>query len=80
VAAAQRRLRADPHREGVAPGSSRALVALPQACCLGRSRAAGVPGVAASLLERAGHRDLTVLAGGAHDWAEVTGRELETGP
>ena len=35
---------------------------------------------AASLLERAGHRDLTVLAGGAHDWAQATGRELETGP
>jgi hydroxyacylglutathione hydrolase len=38
-------------------------------------RAAG----GASLLERAGHRDLAVLQGGAHDWAEVTGRRLETG-
>ena len=39
-------------------------------------RAAG----AASLLERAGHRDLAVLVGGPRDWADATGRELETGP
>lgn len=38
-------------------------------------RAAG----AASLLERAGHRDLAVLHGGPGDWAEATGGELETG-
>ncbi len=38
-------------------------------------RAAG----AASLLERAGHRDLAVLAGGPQDWARATGRDLETG-
>ena len=31
----------------------------------------------ASLLERAGRRDLTVLVGGADDWAEATGRSLE---
>jgi glyoxylase-like metal-dependent hydrolase (beta-lactamase superfamily II)/rhodanese-related sulfurtransferase len=31
----------------------------------------------ASLLERAGYRDLTVLAGGPDDWAEATGRSLE---
>jgi hydroxyacylglutathione hydrolase len=43
--------------------------------CRHGERAAG--GV--SLLERAGHRDLAVLQGGAHDWAEVTGRDLETG-
>lgn len=34
---------------------------------------------AASLLERAGHRHLTVLSGGPDDWATATGRTLETG-
>lgn len=34
---------------------------------------------AASLLERAGHRELSVLSGGPDDWAEVTGRNLVTG-
>jgi rhodanese-related sulfurtransferase len=34
---------------------------------------------AASLLERAGHHDVVVLAGGPGDWAEVSGRQLETG-
>lgn len=34
---------------------------------------------AASLLERAGYRNLTVLDGGPDDWAEATGRRLETG-
>ncbi|MBQ0925794.1 MBL fold metallo-hydrolase [Saccharopolyspora endophytica] len=34
---------------------------------------------AASLLERAGHRDLAVLTGGPDDWATVTGHRLETG-
>ena len=33
---------------------------------------------AASLLARAGHRDLAVLAGGPQDWADATGRGLET--
>jgi hydroxyacylglutathione hydrolase len=33
---------------------------------------------AASLLARAGHRDLAVLAGGPDDWAATTGRDLET--
>jgi rhodanese-related sulfurtransferase len=35
---------------------------------------------AASLLERAGHRDLAVLDGGPQDWADATGRSLQTGP
>jgi hydroxyacylglutathione hydrolase len=35
---------------------------------------------AASLLERAGHRDLTVLRGGPDDWANASGRTLATGP
>ena len=34
---------------------------------------------AASLLERAGHHDVVVLAGGPGDWAEVSGGQLETG-
>jgi hydroxyacylglutathione hydrolase len=35
---------------------------------------------AASLLERAGHRDLAVLVGGPDDWAKATGHTLDTGP
>jgi glyoxylase-like metal-dependent hydrolase (beta-lactamase superfamily II)/rhodanese-related sulfurtransferase len=38
-------------------------------------RAAG----AASLLERAGHRDLAVLVGGPDDWARATGEDLDPG-
>ena len=34
---------------------------------------------AASLLGRAGHRDLAVLTGGPDDWARATDRPLETG-
>jgi 3-mercaptopyruvate sulfurtransferase SseA len=34
---------------------------------------------AASLLERAGHGDLAVLAGGPHDWADATGEQLQQG-
>lgn len=33
---------------------------------------------AASLLEQAGHRDLTVVRGGPDDWARATGQALET--
>jgi hydroxyacylglutathione hydrolase len=39
-------------------------------------RAAG----AASLLERAGHRDVAVLVGGPDDWAKATGSALATTP
>ena len=35
---------------------------------------------AASLLQRAGHRGLAVLAGGAGDWAAATGHPLQEGP
>ena len=35
---------------------------------------------AASLLQRAGHDGLAVLAGGAPDWAAATGRPLRKGP
>ena len=34
---------------------------------------------AASLLERSGHRDVTVLAGGPKDWVAATGRRLVMG-
>jgi rhodanese-related sulfurtransferase/glyoxylase-like metal-dependent hydrolase (beta-lactamase superfamily II) len=34
---------------------------------------------AASMLQRAGHHGLTVLAGGAEDWAQATGRPLQEG-
>lgn len=34
---------------------------------------------AASLLERAGHTDVTVMIGGPEDWAKATGRPLEVG-
>ncbi len=33
----------------------------------------------ASLLERAGHRDLAILVGAADDWAKATGTTLDTG-
>ena len=33
----------------------------------------------ASLLERAGHRDVSVLVGGPDDWASAHGTALETG-
>jgi glyoxylase-like metal-dependent hydrolase (beta-lactamase superfamily II)/rhodanese-related sulfurtransferase len=33
----------------------------------------------ASLLERAGHTELSILAGSAPDWAKITGRALATG-
>jgi len=33
----------------------------------------------ASLLERAGHRQVSILTAGAHDWAHATGRRLATG-
>ncbi|MFC8275581.1 hypothetical protein ACFUJR_24205 [Streptomyces sp. NPDC057271] len=32
---------------------------------------------AASLLQRAGHKDLAVLDGGPADWSKATGRRLE---
>lgn len=35
---------------------------------------------AASLLQRAGRRELAVLVGGAEDWAKATGRPLADGP
>ena len=35
---------------------------------------------AASLLQRAGHRGLAVLTGGAGDWADATGQPLREGP
>jgi glyoxylase-like metal-dependent hydrolase (beta-lactamase superfamily II)/rhodanese-related sulfurtransferase len=44
-------------------------------CAHGERAATG-----ASLLERAGHAQVSIVAGGgAHDWAEATGRSLQTG-
>jgi rhodanese-related sulfurtransferase len=43
-------------------------------CAHGERAATG-----ASLLERAGHDDLSILAGGADEWAEATGHTLVTG-
>jgi rhodanese-related sulfurtransferase len=34
---------------------------------------------AATLLHRAGHRDVAVLVGGADEWAKATGQRLESG-
>jgi hydroxyacylglutathione hydrolase len=55
---------------------AQAAAALPDAptvvMCGHGERAAG----AASLLERAGHHDVAVLAGGPDDWSAVTGRTL----
>ena len=35
---------------------------------------------AASLLQRAGHQGLAVLAGGPQEWAAATGQPLQEGP
>jgi hydroxyacylglutathione hydrolase len=43
-------------------------------CGHGERAATGV-----SLLERAGHREMSILAGSAHDWAKATGRILDSG-
>jgi hydroxyacylglutathione hydrolase len=61
---------------GVAAAADR-LPATPTVLMCGHGeRAAG----AASVLERAGHRDLAVLVGGPEDWARATGSALATGP
>jgi hydroxyacylglutathione hydrolase len=60
---------------GVAAAADR-LPATPTVLMCGHGeRAAG----AASVLERAGHRDLAVLVGGPEDWARATGSALQTG-
>ncbi len=59
----------------VAAAASRLNAAATVVMCGHGERAAS----AASLLERAGHRDLAVLAGGPQDWANATGRPLEIG-
>ncbi|GDY32296.1 MBL fold metallo-hydrolase [Gandjariella thermophila] len=62
---------------GDVPGRAEELPREPTVVMCGHGeRAMG----AASLLERAGHRDLAVLRGGPEDWVAVTGRELATGP
>jgi glyoxylase-like metal-dependent hydrolase (beta-lactamase superfamily II)/rhodanese-related sulfurtransferase len=76
------------HAAGHLPGAylielgelSRRAASLPQGAitvmCAHGERAA----TAASLLEREGHRDLAILVGASpQDWAEATGRALDTG-
>jgi hydroxyacylglutathione hydrolase len=61
---------------GDLPGRSAELPDEPTVVMCGHGeRAAG----GASLLERAGHTDVTVLVGGPDDWARDTGRSLESG-
>jgi hydroxyacylglutathione hydrolase len=61
---------------GALAQAAASLTAAPTVVTCGHGeRAAG----GASLLERAGHRDLAVLVGGPRDWAGATGRQLETG-
>lgn len=60
-------------RVAAAPGE---LPRLPTVVMCGHGERAAS---AASLLERAGHRDVEVLLGGPQDWAAVAGRGLETG-
>lgn len=57
------------HRVGDLPAAPTVLM------CNHGERAMG----AASLLARAGHRDVAVLAGGPEDWAAATGTALATG-
>lgn len=56
---------------GAEPGSGEPVLVM---CGHGERAMSG-----ASLLARAGHTDLAVLAGGAADWVAVTGRRLEVG-
>lgn len=57
------------HRAGEVPDTAVTVM-----CGHGERAATG-----ASLLERAGHHDLSILAGSAGDWARATGRSLQTG-
>ncbi|WP_214370777.1 MBL fold metallo-hydrolase [Pseudonocardia sp. H11422] len=59
----------------VAAAAGRLPAAPTVVMCGHGERAAG----AASLLERAGHRDLAVMVGGPDDWSRTTGRTLESG-
>ncbi|HZD75083.1 MAG TPA: rhodanese-like domain-containing protein [Actinomycetota bacterium] len=63
------------HVELGALASAGALPAGPLAVMCGHGERAMT---GASLLQRAGRRDLTVLVGGASDWSAATGRPLET--
>jgi hydroxyacylglutathione hydrolase len=60
---------------GDLPDHTTEAPAAPVVMCGHGERAMG----AASLLERAGHRDLAVLIGGPDDWAKNTGQPLDTG-
>jgi hydroxyacylglutathione hydrolase len=61
---------------GDLPGKAPAAPAGPAVVMCGHGERAMT---AASLLERAGHRDLAVLVGGADDWATAAGRRLAEG-
>ena len=62
---------------GSIAAAASALPSTPSVVMCGHGeRAAG----AASLLERAGHSDLSVVTGGPQDWQRATGEHLETGP
>jgi len=59
---------------GTLPRSTDAAAAGPAVVMCGHGERAMT---GATLLERAGHRDLAVLVGGADDWAKATGRTLD---
>ncbi len=54
---------------------SRRVIRSPPSPCSGRRPSTD----AASLLERAGHRQVSVLVGGPEEWAAATGHALRTG-
>jgi hydroxyacylglutathione hydrolase len=61
---------------GSLPGHADAVPAGPMVVMCGHGERALT---AATLLERAGRRELAVLVGGAEDWAKATGRMLDEG-
>jgi rhodanese-related sulfurtransferase len=61
---------------GAVPGASSSLPAEPVAVMCGHGERSAT---AASLLERAGRRDVAVVVGGPAEWAEARGSALESG-
>jgi rhodanese-related sulfurtransferase len=61
---------------GAMPGASSSLPAEPVAVMCGHGERAAT---AASLLERAGRRDVAVVVGGPDEWADARGSALESG-
>jgi rhodanese-related sulfurtransferase len=76
---------ADEHATGHLPGAHLVgLGSLSRAptCCRPRHHRdvpTATATTGASLLERTGRRDLSILSGDAQDWAKATGRSLDTG-